>query len=794
VPGWYIHMEAAKQTVDRLRAGQVPTDFPAGVDPVALGDVAHKWRNYLALGAIGPDIAALFPDFRPPIGSVIANVVDWYLEVWDVIDAKVVEPWETYAEPALTGFGDILNTFTGDTLHELGLVLQNLGVSVHTALVDLLARHDDWFGKLQSGVPQGIEESLFTWFDMFHYRRTSRFTQALFRNAGAHPTKSEQFTAFAVGWASHCATDVVGHSFVNAKCGGPYRLHWQRHHLIEGHMDAAVYDDQHHGAEPYGELDTAALHFRLAFRHRDDAPYNGADDAPAYDYFDGDAGPPYDSADTPTANSSRDALWDLDTGTLPAELSAFLVATIREVYVDGMAPEDTPQVLTDVRGDFHAGPTGAPNAQVIEDTFALLYTYFKQSSTKGYSPRRPTPPQVFGEHPFPSPPGFADPVEDDPARGGDVGDDDELTLMDVIAAVIGVAVYIADVALWLISLPASAVTSLVTYPVRELLYQFAVVPLYSLYIAARRPLVMAGFVLPKPEEIDIGLIQLGRASGATIQGLAQALAAPTGAAGSTPIFDEPSGRLRATDPFGADSAYPRQVVTDPPQLIEQLSGHVGTVDHCTANEKPSEYLRPWLYPNKDNGGDTVGWEAPLARPGPFVQGDVPTRLMGQAPGSAAARRDFEGARTPAETDQIADRHLRKNEHLGDVVEYGVYMVGRLAGSAPVPDFNLDADRGYGYLAWEWDRDPAHVVVPEIGRPVQPNAKYRFSRPCTVPEGYCQKAPNDIRYDPTRHLALHYDPDAGPDECQPIVPVSDTEVAQAGIPPQGVPKGGRARGR
>jgi uncharacterized protein HemX len=55
--GWYIHMEAAKQAVDRLRLGDVPADFPGGpANAKQLGDNAYKWRNYLAWGAIGPDI------------------------------------------------------------------------------------------------------------------------------------------------------------------------------------------------------------------------------------------------------------------------------------------------------------------------------------------------------------------------------------------------------------------------------------------------------------------------------------------------------------------------------------------------------------------------------------------------------------------------------------------------------------------------------------------------------------------------------------------------------------------
>lgn len=42
-----------------------------------------------------------------------------------------------------------------------------------------------------------------------------------------------------------------------------------------------------HPGPLYGEFGTSALHFWVALRHRDDAPYGGRDDAPAYDYFTG---------------------------------------------------------------------------------------------------------------------------------------------------------------------------------------------------------------------------------------------------------------------------------------------------------------------------------------------------------------------------------------------------------------------------------------------------------------------------------------------------------------------------
>src|SRR6266498_2868740 len=82
MPGWYVHMEVAKKMVDRLRAGDVPADFPGGAAAAQqLGEMAHKWRNYLALGALGPDIAFLLPDFKSETGNVLLHFVERLVNV-----------------------------------------------------------------------------------------------------------------------------------------------------------------------------------------------------------------------------------------------------------------------------------------------------------------------------------------------------------------------------------------------------------------------------------------------------------------------------------------------------------------------------------------------------------------------------------------------------------------------------------------------------------------------------------------------------------------------------------------
>jgi hypothetical protein len=71
---------------------------------------------------------------------------------------------------------------------------------------------------------------------MLHYRKTGDFASKLVDNAN-----TPQERAYAYGYLSHIATDLVGHTFVNQIVGGPYRLHPQRHVIVEHYMDARAY-------------------------------------------------------------------------------------------------------------------------------------------------------------------------------------------------------------------------------------------------------------------------------------------------------------------------------------------------------------------------------------------------------------------------------------------------------------------------------------------------------------------------------------------------------------------------
>ena len=118
-------------------------------------------------------------------------------------------------------------------------------------------------------------------------------------------------------------------------------------------------------------------------------------------------------------------------------------------------------------------------------------------------------------------------------------------------------------------------------------------------MASRTPLVMEGFLMPKPEEISMGLDDARcRARRARVLQLRADLDDPTGFAALLPM-GEPSGldaqRGAATQGFSLDPAYPRAMLTD---LFPPFLDTAPWSSDITA----SEFVAPWRYPDDNMAG------------------------------------------------------------------------------------------------------------------------------------------------------------------------------------------------
>jgi len=721
MPGWYIHMDVARQALATLSANpRAASLFGSATGPTAaeLTAIAEANPAYVALGAIGPDIFFLLPDFKPPAGtglwgaaSTIRDTYTWWDENWHA-------PWEDAIGPLAANAANDVNALTGGLAQQLSDIAQRAFAFLKDALIVLAIRQYDVFSFLGSGVQSGYDEQVFFWSDMLHYRKTYELGAHLWQKANA--AANDRFRAFALGWITHLATDVAGHCFVNEKSGGPYRLHWQRHHLVENHMDAEVYDGERGSAELYQMISSAALHLWIAFNPDGSSRESCFPDQPGPDYQTGD--------DTP-AILDRKSKWDVDSD-LPADLAAFLADALREVYnptVTGTATPkgawaDHPTIISDLV----PGSDGYPVAEDIEVTYWWLYHYVKWTTTDYFTLRRPDPPDFFVVPPFPSPPGAG---ASDPGPGAPQPSDWQHTLKIVLAIFSWIA-YLAEVAAWPAAALIGLATSAGTYPIRELLYEAVELPLYNAWLALHWYLSITGFVYPMQHEINRGLTTLGVGVTDFWDLLTAALDDISGGLVPSHQGSEPSGHDR-------DPGYPHDAVVDPPSLLNFLLRQDFAVPCSSAGEAPSEFASPWLWPAKDHGGDDVPSEAPLTPASPYVASQDAPVLMGGAPGSNVARSAYQAATSESDTLAASAAHLPAGEHLGDPVDYTAYVVAWLTRDHPadIANFNLDSDRGYGYLCWDWVRSPDVKGVPQAFQDKVPNRAYHA--PLRPGYGWCQ---------------------------------------------------------
>lgn len=760
MPGHYIHIAASDAVADQLegvdlwRIGEDQLPNLPGPAPNEVAALAKAHPSYYAFGAVGPDLFFFLPDFRRGLANPLIRVLEFGNDLYELLDEWILERWERYFGPVGQNIEEAISRLTGDLSSTVSDILGSLVSIGATMLLNLGTQSRDWWGLFSLGLNKGYDNQDFFWSDMLHYRKTSRFARALWELAqekkdeadpndpeavAAAQELSDKLSAYALGYMAHLGTDVAGHGFVNEKCGGPFRTHWQRHHLIENHMDARCYTDDHGTNSTYEALTKSALHYRIAFSDSEDGP----------------SPPPYQPGD----NSLRGLYvrrrhLDLDSE-LPEELAELLFEAMEQAYDTGTDPQlgtpcdSPPRILA---GD------GRPSPGSIQDTYLLLFRYMKNVMLDGFDQEKPSPPEVFPNLDFPQ---LTDPADDPPNEA-----DDEMSLLDYILAILRFLLWLVAIAVWLATILPAIALDIITYLPRLLAYYCIQLPLYYILKAQRRVMVMTGYLLPQPDEIDLGLIRLctghqdtvgalfaamddvlgglDEAALANVQAQVDALAQTTG----LPL-DQALARVLGE--LALLGATPREPLPDPNYP------HRHELD---ANNEPVEYHHPWLYP-------TTKVELAPTFAGPHQCGELPHVLLDVAmPGSQAVRARLERAGNPAETDQLSRQLVTREANLGDPVHLSSYLLWQLTRTDPqrITDWNADADRGYAYKCWDWNRHPepgprdphdeAHHVFLDADR-------HEYLEPCTPPP-QSDRPPHNAN----RPLEIHYceGPDPG---CAPV---------------------------
>jgi zinc dependent phospholipase C len=784
MPGWFIHLEVANKIAQDLPTTTIDAFNGPGPSPQDLATCIQDYPNYYALGAIGPDLFFFLPDFKGVRGNFVAQVAEWVIKWFDIFDKNVITPWEDKFAPISEDQTELVSRLTGGLSDDLAKLSNYATGIVMEAIYDLLSvAYPDWFGLLGCGPGGAFDDTLFFWSDMFHYRRTNEFACDLFQRArdftydksgctGAVTTKGtigyRQGVAFALGWMTHVGTDVTGHPFVNEKSGGPFRLHWQRHHLVENHLDAFVCDKRHGTQALYEMVATSALHFWVQFRD---------DNTPKYNYLLGiDTNDPNLDPNAPTAPlpkyptglDSRDyftrkQIFDVDSH-IPPALAYFMLDVMKTTFIDRHTPDNNDSMPTHpiILQAVSQNPDGRPDLTLLHTNYELFYDYLKLMTTGYYNMPRPKPPDLIPDNLNPPIP----PGNDDPPSSLDK----PWNLLDVVLAIFAYISYIVDWIGYLLTVLPGLIADLSTYPARYVLYLFEWA-FYQLWKAFRYLLVVEGFDLPQPDEIDMGLVQLGMASNGPSRYLLTTVVEDVfggllGDGANPPPFDDP-----------ADTpVYPRDTVVDQQNLLQQFVGKVmgllGAVSCAELGDpgaipQPSEYLSPWEYPNLNHAGATVGIELGPTRAGPHPTGALPTDLLDGTfpPGRDDARQAYEAAKTPEETDHLNATKLTKvskDWSLGDPVNYSLYVIGQLTRDIGDPglveSFNLDSDRGYGYKCWDFDRmagyekQPPTVYAQYLSDFLGASFEDRYAVPCTPPRGFTKYSlcphpdPQDIEDD------------------------------------------------
>lgn len=655
MPGPYVHISAMRHASARLRAEYRPSrservnpGWP-GESVTELGRLLQERPNFASLGAIGPDLFFFLPDFRDVgpvrISSVLIKVLDYLESLYEAVD-PYVSKWEHYIGPASESLGEEMSRLTGGLSETVSNILGELVSLLTTKLEQFVTDQYDWWSLFSLGLNTGTDEQAFLWSDMLHYRRTGVFGRALFENATAREDEAERASAraYALGYISHLATDVTGHALVNAISGGPFRLHWQRHHLVENHMDCRWYlDDPESPRRPptYPQFTESALYYDIAFREDSGDPVGR---------------PSYPAGGTMRDNWARRRILDVDSE-MPDFLADLLRDTMRDVFYQGADPKH-PRILND---------DGLPTAELIREAYRLLFRYLKFSTVDGFNHERPDPPAVFPNLDFPT---ATDPNDEPPDDGDDSFFD---SLLDFLLSIFRVLAFIVEAAVWVATLPWAVLADLGTYPLRWALYWTLELPLFKLLKTFRAALVMTGYFHPMEDEIDPALVRIGNRY-ATV---------------TTRLGADLSDVFGGRDPAVAD--VPDRPYRDP------------CYPHLNADD---DFHHPWEYPSAatELAGTTAS---------PYPSGASPAALFQGQDADPNVRDRLEAAAAPEAADAVGP-DLAPTRHLGDSIQMSAYLIWLYTRSdgGEVVDWNLDADRGYGYQCWDWNRQAGVPGLPD----------------------------------------------------------------------------------
>lgn len=447
MPGPIVHLIVQQRLAEYLKGFEGGPGFAALLE-------AEPCSPYAAFGSMGPDFLFFslkeydtplddFVNFLFGVYDAFEPLIEFYDRTIGPVVGAIEDAVTAVDEAAFQGlFGNI--KATADLVSETALTA---AAKVLTGQVDLFY---PFYPKVQSGAP----ETEWYWFDFLHYRRTGRFATTLWNKAGS----DDDLKRYAIGYTSHIGTDVVGHPFVNAVTGGPYRTHWHRHKLVENWIDA--YARRHY---PDSEATKACLKL-------------GPKDVYLADSISG---------------SYYARLVRFDGGRLPDKLRKLLVASIDEVYAaDNNGGVGHPTLLSQI--DF-------------DTTYRLWLKWFERTTSIGSGqPPAPVPPPGAATATLIN--DYVNSLPSFPGGGGAPGGG--FSILGLLAALFAFAKWLVEVLAETIEWIITHATDIITLPFVEaiallnwLIYQIRKA-IWELYDNLRFALVLGGYLFPEARDLN----------------------------------------------------------------------------------------------------------------------------------------------------------------------------------------------------------------------------------------------------------------------------------------------------
>lgn len=353
--------------------------------------------KYGKLGALGPDFFYAMADY----GGDLQDLENFLIKVGGTFECigELMGEVDRY----VSGVESVITFGISDSLKQtFDLIKATLNQGLLALLVGPAGMN--FWPVFEAARQKDQPREGWFWADYLHYIKSGKFVTKLIDNA--KQTGNDKLVAYAYGYLTHYVTDVVGHPYVNQVVQGPWRLYWQRHHLVENFMDAYVWDRWHVSNPPPAPPSTAEQPLDTPVT----IPNTTGSGAPVTfsrlnDHINiggTSLGDPVDGLVNAVCEKIHQGLFEIGVAEdidpdppTDADFKAWcklMASTIKEVY-DTTAGHRVPENLKDAT--FTSRPDGYPREDDIAAAYGVCRLVLKISTEEGI--KEPQPPDILGD-------------------------------------------------------------------------------------------------------------------------------------------------------------------------------------------------------------------------------------------------------------------------------------------------------------------------------------------------------------------------------------------------------------